>query len=57
MKKDKFDWFSSNLSIIGCLLTLKLSSQSSSCMMTGIRGGSVSVRNMSSLPAFRFLLI
>ena len=41
--------------MMGCLLMLKLSSQSSSCMITGMRGGSVSVRNMSSLPAFRFL--
>ena len=45
----------SNLSMIGCLLTLKLSSWSSSCIITGIRGGSVSVLNISSLPAFRFL--
>ena len=46
---------STYLRMIGCLLTLKLSSLSSSCMMTGIRGGRASVRYMSSLPAFRFL--
>ena len=44
-----------HLSMMGCLLVLKLSSHNSSCIITGILGGSVSVLNMSSFPALRFL--